>query len=77
MDFQKGKLYSFLLQDDTTELKFVVFGLFLKRNSVHEDEITILTLYDDDPKLSRRFKEGTIQVLSEPYINQTKLLYEQ
>lgn len=59
MDFQKGKLYSFLLQDDATELKFVIFGLFLKRNGVHEDEIIILTLYDDDPKLSRRFKEGT------------------
>jgi hypothetical protein len=77
MDFQKGKLYSFLLQDDTTELKFFVFGLFLKRRAVHEDEITILTLSDDDPNLSRRFKEGTIQVLSEPYIDEIKLLYEQ
>jgi hypothetical protein len=76
MDFQKGKLYSFLLQDDTTELKFFVFGLFLKRRAVHEDEIVILTLCDDDPKLFRRFKEGTVQVLSVPHIDEIRVLYE-
>lgn len=78
MDFvinlEKGKIYSFLLQDDPTDLKFFIFGLFLKRNGVHEDEIIILTLFDNDPKSYRRFKEGSIQVLSEPHIDEIKTI---